>query len=255
MAPDAAVPSAADIAAAPAADAVTAPADVAPADAAPVDVAPADAAPADAAPAEVAPPVGDSNGAAVDAVAATPLAPEIIARILTGEPGCVALGRDGRSVLWIDQGIRESGSGRETWLYFRHSVTAAEATPADSVEWNIDSPAEALADPDREITKTFSKRPLVGCKTATGRSIALRTPVPITIESSAKAIAATFEGRPASAIPAKDDSWGKLAVAEVYWAPDVRAVFVRLEPSDQPNYLNELLARVDPDDSNVDLLW
>lgn len=202
--------------------------------------------------ANIAPKVSDDSVNVASKTAAIPLlAPELAERIRAMNPGCVALGVDGRTILYIDEGIRENGSGRETWLYYIHTDKVAALQKWS--EWPLtDAPNP---DADEGLRTTLAGRNFVACKTVEGSRLNIPSAPPVRVGKRGATFDIEVKGQPARKFPVNDDVMGDLEVVEGYWAAGVTPVFVRLVPSDQPAYLNERVIRIDPALPEVEKLW
>lgn len=185
------------------------------------------------------------------AAAAAPLAAELADRIRAMTPGCVGISADGRTLLYIDEGIREAGSGRETWLYYIHADR--DAARQKWAEWPLAEPLDVEV--RESIATTVAGRDLRACKTATGASLNIPSGPPVHVAKQGASFDVDVKGQPTRKLAVHDDAMGDLEAVEGYSATGVAAVFVRFVPADQPEYLNQRVIRVDPTLPEVETLW
>jgi len=209
---DAAAPTAAEDAAAPTAaedTTVTAAEDTTATTAAPEDAAAATVAAEDT----TAPPLP------ADLPVVKGMAPEIVARIVDGAPGCVGISKSGRELVTI-------GVGAEGKRIVRSDRQDAEMVEVASLPF---TDGRALAT-DPLVAEWASLR-LGPCQATAGSPTTVPKSVPIGIQSHDYEVEVGIAGNKPVILPARYE-YGSYVVEATYWSPDHGAVYLHLTPRD-----------------------
>lgn len=160
------------------------------------------------------------------------LAPEVVARALSGAPGCVGIAKSGRAVLSIIEAEVDGAKARE--LRFTDTATP-DRQYKDQGLWRFAAcSGEACAEPMRaivmaeEIAELVKPHRLIACHDTLGAADVnvIAKSVPITVASSDDTLSVAIEGS-APVVFAKSGDLADVTFETAYWADDVGAVFVR----------------------------
>lgn len=147
--------------------------------------------------------------------------PEVVARLMAAEPGCVGLAKSGRAMLSVDEDERGK-------------IVLIQPTSGDAASWPLaGGAAELLA--TGELPAALSAGGFVPCRTAAPAGGALVVPkaVPVTVrETQDRWVEAVIDGnRPVVVRRMAASDLGSKLVA-VYWSEGAGALWVRLRDVD-----------------------
>ncbi|MFO0751539.1 MAG: discoidin domain-containing protein [Myxococcota bacterium] len=169
------------------------------------------------------------------------MAPEAVFRLLQKEPGCVGIGKSGRSVV----SIIERGGERELRIT---DLSAADRGLADTGTFEVPADATALG-ADTELLDAVKSLRLVGCQTTLaadgGAPFSVPKPVPVEVRKDGGDIVAQIAGQKALVVvPQQGES--AYTVTAAYWSPDVGNMFLRVvEAADGGKLLTAVVSAVE----------
>lgn len=148
--------------------------------------------------------------------------PDVVARLVTGELGCVGIGKSGKFVLSIIEGM-DHETGQRTKV-LRWNDLAGDAAAEEMMGWDVPATARDLAS-EESLLGAIKGKGLVACRTS-GPGV-VDKPVPIHVSGNDKAITIGIEGNLPVTIDARRDIF-HLALQAVYWSPDVGRLYLRV---------------------------
>jgi len=148
--------------------------------------------------------------------------PAVVARLVTGEIGCVGIGKSGKAVLSIIEGTSaEDGGARVKEL--RWNDIAVDSGEAEMMGWGIPASPRDLAS-DEALLGAIKNKGLVACRTS-GPGV-IDKAVPVHVSGNDKTITVRIEGNLPVEIPVRRDIF-HLELVAVYWSPDVGRLYLR----------------------------
>ncbi|MCC6622415.1 MAG: hypothetical protein IT385_14220 [Deltaproteobacteria bacterium] len=159
--------------------------------------------------------------------------PAVVARLVTGEPGCVGLGKSARAVLSIVEGMDHETGQRGKVLVWND---LADGSDEDRMGWDVPASPRDLAS-DEALLGAIRGKGLVACRTS-GPGLVDKA-VPISVTGNDKAITVAIEGNLPHVIDVRRDIF-HLELQRVYWAPEVGRLYLRVANTQDSNALESM---------------